>query len=197
MRSLVFSRLAGTLAATAIAFLSFSAVPAAADIDERRAARAIATILGIAVVGKIIHDKREDRKKERVKRKPKPKKPKVYSDPPRVIERTHRPVPRAYEYTQPQTQPRVYDDVQRQPRLAPRPLPRRVDRKLLPQNCFRNFTTRDGSAQVFEQSCLQNSYVLTDRLPQDCAQRVRTREGTHMGYDARCLRRNGYSLDRG
>ncbi len=178
MRILLSPRLIGTLAATAIAFMSFSAVPAYAD--DRRAVRTIATILGIAVVGKIIHDKNKDRKKERAAREQK-----VYkSHRPNRVE-MHRPRPRAH------------DPVQRHPRVAPRPLPRRVDRKLLPQNCFRSYNTRNGAAHVFDERCLQRNYAHVNRMPQSCAQRIRTNEGPRIGYDARCLRRNGYSLDRG
>ncbi len=178
MRFLITPRLIGALAATAIAFMSFSAAPAYAD--DRRTVRTIATILGLAVVGKVIHDKNKDRKKESAKHKQKVSKP---YRPSRV--ETHRPRSRAY------------DDVKRHRPVAPRPSRQRADRKLLPQNCFRSYNTRNGAAHVFDQRCLQRDYAHVNRMPQSCAQRVQTREGTRIGYDARCLRRNGYSLDRG
>ncbi|WP_298859319.1 hypothetical protein [uncultured Sulfitobacter sp.] len=53
------TRLIGTFTAVAIAVTTFTAAPAYADND--RAARTIATLLGLAVVGKIIHDNNKDR----------------------------------------------------------------------------------------------------------------------------------------
>ncbi len=55
------TRFTGTLAAAAIAATTFSAAPAFADRNDDRATRAIATLLGLVVVGKIIHDNNKDR----------------------------------------------------------------------------------------------------------------------------------------
>ncbi len=137
MRFLLSPRLIGTLAATAIALTSLSAAPAYAD--DRRAVRTIATILGIAVVGKIIHDKNKDRKKERATREQKVYKP----IPPARVE-THRPRARAY------------DHVERHPRVTPRPLPQRVDRKLLPQTAFA-VTTHAMVRRMFSTSAVCNA----------------------------------------
>lgn len=70
-------RFIATIAAIAIAVTSFSAVPARAGDDE--AAAAIAAILGLAVIGAVIADKRKDKKKVTVKepRHPRPLPPRV------------------------------------------------------------------------------------------------------------------------
>jgi hypothetical protein len=135
-----------------------SAAPAHAD--DRRAARTAATILGLAVVGALIHDATKD-KDER--------------------------------YVEPQ--PRRH--VQPRPRVEPRPLPRRVDRKILPQQCLRSYPTRHGNTHMFGRRCLEQNYRAVNRLPQNCTVRIRTDRGPRAGYDARCLRQNGYSLGRG
>jgi hypothetical protein len=158
MRFMLPSRFIATLTAVAIAMTAVSAAPAHAD--DRRAARTAATILGLAVVGALIHDATKD-KDER--------------------------------YVEPQ--PRRH--VQPRPRVEPRPLPRRVDRKILPQQCLRSYPTRHGNTHMFGRRCLEQNYRAVNRLPQNCTVRIRTDRGPRAGYDARCLRRNGYSLGRG
>jgi hypothetical protein len=61
MRFALPSRLVMTVTAATIAMTSFTAAPVYADDD--RAARAVAAILGLAVVGAIINDSKDDRKK--------------------------------------------------------------------------------------------------------------------------------------
>ncbi|MEL7133031.1 MAG: hypothetical protein AAGK77_11525, partial [Pseudomonadota bacterium] len=51
----------GTIAAVAIAITGFSAAPARAGDDE--VAAALAALLGLAIVGAVIHDKKKDKKK--------------------------------------------------------------------------------------------------------------------------------------
>ncbi|MEM8656349.1 MAG: hypothetical protein AAGF36_16580 [Pseudomonadota bacterium] len=51
----------GTIAAVAIAITGFTAAPARAGDDEVGAA--LAALLGLAIVGAVIHDKKKDRKK--------------------------------------------------------------------------------------------------------------------------------------
>lgn len=164
MRFMLPSRLVTTLTAAAIAMTAFTAVPAYADRDDR-AARAIATILGLAVVGAIINDRKHERERRRD---------------------THAaPVRRPHGYVQPRT------------RVQPKTLPTRVDRKLLPQQCFRSFNTRRGQVRMFGRRCLERNYRYVNRLPQNCFQRIRTNEGKRAGFGARCLRQNGYRLARG
>lgn len=60
------SRFIGTFTAVAIAATTLTAAPAYADRDNDRAARAIAAILGLAVVGAIINDNKRDRADDHV-----------------------------------------------------------------------------------------------------------------------------------
>ncbi len=190
MRSFFSARLIGTIAATAIALTAFAAPQARAQGD--RTAQTIATILGLAIVGKIIHDDRQDRKRRKDdayihRRAPEPRAHAHNSNLHRHgdITHNHHDGRYAHNHTYTRKQPRV------------RPLPHRVDRKLLPKKCFRSYDTRQGRYYMFGRRCLERHYRFVDRLPQTCAQRVRTYDGPRRGYDARCLRRNGYSLARG
>tara|TARA_R110002049_G_scaffold44333_5_gene130041 strand:- start:91967 stop:92476 length:510 start_codon:yes stop_codon:yes gene_type:complete len=169
----MYRKVIATIAAASIALTALGSVPAYAG--DKDVARALAAILGVAVVGKIIHDKKKDREREEAAARERhiP----VYEAP-----RRHRP------YVDPRPAPR---------RVDPKPLPRRVDRKLLPANCFRSFDTRRGKVQMFGQRCLENNYRYADRLPSFCAQRIQTNRGLRHGYDARCLRDAGYRLARG
>lgn len=177
MRLNIPSRLVGTCTALAIALTTISAAPAYAGSDrDERNARALATILGIAIVGKIIHDNNKDRDEKVIRKSSKP---------------THK---QTYQRVERQGQ-RTYGKSNRH--VQPKPLPRRVDRKLLPQNCFRSFETRRGQVHMFGRRCLERNFRYVNRLPQNCAQRVRTDRGVRAGFDARCLRRNGYRLARG
>jgi hypothetical protein len=163
------SRFIGTFTAMAIAATTFSAAPAVAD-DERNA-RAIAALLGIAVIGKIIHDNKN----------------------------SHAPVAGPIYQVNPNSTAPVYKKprVRTQPHPHPQPLPRRVNRKLLPEKCLRSFQTRNGHVRMFPRRCLERNYDFVNRLPLNCGVRVNTDRGPRQGYGARCLRRSGYSLARG
>lgn len=166
-----------TLCAAAVAVTSFSAAPAYADRDDD-IARALAAVLGVAILGKIIHESKKD-DKGHVTRRYDPK-PEYRPHKPRRVERdTYRVQPRDL------------------PRRVQRNTHRRVDRKLLPGQCLRSFESRRGGRVVMMgRKCLENNYRFAHRLPQKCAQRVRTHNGKRSGYDARCLRLNGYRLTR-
>lgn len=181
MRFMLPSRLIGTVSAVAIAMTSLIAAPAHAD--DRQAARIAAALLGLAVVGAIINENKKDKRDDHV----------VHRQP------TQNKAHKTYRQRE---QKRVYNQhqngrVQQYGHVQPRPLPQRVDRKLLPQNCFRSFETRQGTTHMFGRRCLERNYRAAHRLPQSCAITVRTYDGRRSGYDARCLRRNGYSLARG
>ncbi len=150
-----------TCIAAAIALVGVTAAPAHADQDD--VAKALAALLGIAIIGKIIHD-RKDRDDDVVTRR-------------NLDDRVLRP----HRHVDP---------------IHPRPLPRRVDRKLLPQQCFRSFDTYQGRVLMFGRDCLQKHYVFANRLPRECRQRIKTYRGKRVGYEARCLRDNGYQLAR-
>ncbi|MDF1726298.1 MAG: hypothetical protein P1U53_00985 [Sulfitobacter sp.] len=160
----MYRRFIATIAAAAVALTALGSAPALAN--ERDNARLLAAILGIAVVGKIIHDKNKDK------------------------DRVHQPAPRHKPQVQ-HHRPR-----QNAHGLQPRPLPRGYNRKLLPGNCLQSFDTRQGRVRMFGNRCLQRSYKFANRLPQHCVTRVRTHQGPRRGFEANCLRREGYSLAR-
>ncbi|MEH6644476.1 hypothetical protein [Sulfitobacter sp.] len=170
MRFMFPIRLIGAVTAVAIALTTVAAAPAHAD--DRRNARIVATILGLAVVGAIIHDKKQDKKDERKTHRAPVQKKKVYKE-------------------------RRKEVVRHRGTVQPRPLPQRINRKQLPQNCLRSFDTRQGRAHMFGRRCLERNYRPVNWLPQSCAMTIRTDRGKRAGYDARCLRRNGYSLAHG
>ncbi len=86
--------------------------------------------------------------------------------------------------------PKVHRHVQ------PRPLPKRVNRKLLPQRCLRNFRDNYGSFPAFGRKCLRKNYGALNSLPQRCERSVRTDRGYRTVYGARCLSRKGFQLAR-
>ena len=156
------------VAGLSIAITGLSAVPAAADQDDT--ARALAAILGLAIVGAVIHDSRKD---DNVTR---------YDN--------HRP------YDRPGYRPHDRPGYHPLP-PRPRPLPPRADnRKLLPQACLRTFQTRQGKINGFGGKCLSGNYRYTNSLPEACALRFRDQYGFGKGYDAQCLRQRGYQLAR-
>ena len=164
----MYRRFIATVAAASIAITAFGAMPARADNDD--AARALAALLGIAIVGKIIHDNKKDKKAHHYEKK--------------HVKKNHVP-----HYNQPSYKPPRY-----QPK--PRPLPRRVDRKLLPGKCFHSYRTGRGKVRMFGRRCLKNNYDFVNRLPRQCLYEFDTPRGNRRGYEARCLRDRGYRLAR-
>jgi len=157
-----------TISAAAIALTAFGAAPSFAQERNYKLERTIAAILGAAVVGKILHDKNtRDRGDRHVQ-----------------------PV-------QPDRSPAVTWESHRPDRIKPRPLPKRVDRRLLPRQCFRSFQTHRGTYRGFGQRCLSNNFRHAHRLPQHCLTRLRTDRGPRRVFEARCLRNAGYRLARG
>jgi hypothetical protein len=161
----MYRPLIGTIAAIAVAITGFTATPARAGDDDLAAA--IAIILGLAVVGSVIKDKRDDRKARN----------QVYV-PPRQV---HTPPRQIYR---------------QKPQVQPRPRPQRVNRKLLPQQCLRSIPTRRGQARVFGQRCLEQNYRYVNSLPANCQRQIQTNRGWRYGYGARCLNQYGYQLAR-
>ncbi|MCX7565689.1 hypothetical protein OS189_04975 [Sulfitobacter sp. F26169L] len=185
MRHLLPSRFVGTFTGAAIAMATFTVAPAYADDD--RTARAIATILGLAVVGAIIHDNRQDKKKDHVR----------YKEPVRTYPKATTQSQGIYNGKR-HHGGNAHQQGYNPPRhnVTPKPLPHRVNRKLLPQGCLRSFETRKGNVRMFGRRCLERHYRQVNRLPQSCFQRVRTFNGKRSGYGARCLSQNGYRLAR-
>lgn len=165
-----------TIAATAIAITAIGSTPAVAD--EYDNGRLLAAILGLAVVGKIIHDNKKDKNRSNYDYRHEPRV--IHKEPVQRHRIEPRPLPRRVE--------RQHDYVER------RHNQRRADRKLLPGQCFRTFDTWDGRVRMFGRKCLQNNYRFADRLPRHCLTAVRTDRGKRRGYEARCLRREGYRL---
>lgn len=165
----MYRRFIGTIAAASITITALGALPAAAG--DRETARAIAAILGLAVVGKIIHDKNKDDRVEHHR-------PHVQHQRPHVQKPRHA-----------NKQPRY-----QQKHVQPRPLPKRVNRRLLPGECLQSINTRQGRVRMFGQRCLNNNYRFARHLPNQCFEAVRTNGGKRRGYEARCLRQNGYRL---
>lgn len=169
----MYRKFIAAVAAASIALTAIGAAPAAAG--DRETANAIAAILGLAVVGKLIHD-RNERKKDRYKQQ-------TY----------HKPVHKQLKqnYHTPTYNPPTYH----QPK--PRPLPKAASRKLLPKQCFRSFDTYQGKVRMFPTRCLNRNFDFAHRLPRQCEYVFDTPRGDRRGYDARCLRDRGYRLARG
>ncbi|MEH6674042.1 MULTISPECIES: hypothetical protein [unclassified Sulfitobacter] len=192
MRFTLHHKFIASIAAAAVAITAFTAVPAAAGDRNRDLAKIAVGVLGVAIVGKIIHDKNkrdDERARQEVSK---------HRHAPDTVYRAPRP-PRAEHVP-------VYRAPKAQRHVEPRPLPkgykrqqydRHANAKLLPKQCFQSFDTRRGQVLMFGRRCLENNFRHADRLPQQCAQQIRTHRGTRNGYDARCLRGAGYSLARG
>lgn len=151
MRFMLPSRFIGTLTAVAIAFTAVSAAPAQAD--DRRTARTVATILGLAVAGVIIHDATKDRGDRYVA--PQPKR---HVQPQRRIE--PRPLPqrvnrkilpqqclRSYPTRNGKTQMFGSRCLEQNYRAANR----------LPQNCAVQIRTDRGPRAGYDARCLSRS----------------------------------------
>ena len=155
------------VAGAALAVTAIGALPARAD---ENLARALAAIVGVAIVGKVISDSLDD------------------DD--RTVSRNR------YEdhnmYWQHDRHPA--DTVSR--RVEPRPLARHDRRYLLPGDCLRSWTSRGERYRVFGKACLERNYKYTDSLPRSCEVKLRVNNKKRRGYDARCLRRAGYQMAR-
>lgn len=192
----MYRKFIATIAAAAVAITAFGARPAAAD--EKEVLRTLAAIAGVAIVGKMIYDNNKERnERETVTRR---RAAPVYEAPRYYPTVSKRPHPRPYidPRPEPHRSARTYPERDRAtyPEREVRPLPERVDRKLLPQQCFRSYDGEDGKVMMFGEPCLEKNYSQVDRLPNYCAKRVKTADGARYGYDARCLRDSGYSLAR-
>lgn len=172
------SRLVGTLTAAVLALTTFTAVPAYAE-DDRRAARVAATVLGLAVVGSIIHNKnKKDDKKVHTEHR------NVHSGTHRHgdLRHAHRGGSHAHNHGHVSRHKGVQHN--------------HVSRNLLPAQCLRSFDTRGGKVHMFGRRCLERNYRAVHRLPGHCAINIRTHKGDHSGFQARCLRQNGFQLAR-
>jgi len=86
------------------------------------------------------------------------------------------------------------------PAPAPPPQPPRETRewRVLPVDCLRNATRRNGNTiRYFGQRCLNNNYAHVSRLPERCHVRFRNaNDQRRQGYRAGCLRNEGFRTNR-
>ncbi len=151
-----------------IAVLITSVSANQAQASDYRTERALAAILGLAVVGAIIA---EDKKKDRKRRK-------------------------AEVARQQDIQRQTQAARQRAQQLRVRPLPQRVQRNLLPSQCLRRLDTPNGPRRIFGLRCMNRNFAQVRALPQNCERLVQTPRGARAGWSARCLRRSGYQIAR-
>lgn len=166
MPAKINKRFISAIAALSIGLTSLVAAPARAGQYDTE--RALAALLGLAVIGAIVAEDRKDRRRD---------------------DNVSRRNTRVHDGLRD-------GQLRRQPSLEPRPLPSRVNRKLLPQRCLRSFDTDRGQARVFGARCLDRHYSYSNNLPQRCERRVRTDRGVRYGYGARCLSKFGYQMAR-
>ena len=161
MRFTLPSRLIGTFTAAAIALTALGAAPAYAGPDDHRAARIAAAILGIAVVGAIINDRKQDKREERkAYREPvrqhgydKPR-PRIHAKPlPQRVNRKQLPGECLRSYQTRRGQAHMFG------RRCLEKNYRAVNR--LPQNCAMQVRTDRGPRAGFDARCLRrNGYSL-------------------------------------
>ncbi len=150
--------------AAAIAVTGMSAAPARADND---AAKVIAGVAALAIIGAAIAEERKDRRRKAAARN------QVYKN--------------DHNYNYGHRGNRRYDDGHRYSS-------KRFDgRKSLPVGCRRDGFTRQGEVYGYGRRCLLNNYSQFNALPHDCAVRARGHNGgQRVIYSGRCLRNYGY-----
>ncbi len=145
------------------------AAPARAENNDL--AKVLAGIAALAIVGKVIHDRKD---KDHVTHNYNTHKPHNLN-----VHRHHN-----HNFHKPHG-------------IKPKPLPHRVSRRTLPAHCIRHFETRHGkSRRVFGARCLDRNYRFAHQLPRNCARQIETHRGWRWVYGARCLRNNGYQIAR-
>jgi len=84
------------------------------------------------------------------------------------------------------------------PDPAPTPAPAAANWRVLPVDCIRNVTRRNGNViRIFGQRCLNRNYEHPRRLPEACRVNVRTENGQRrQGYRVRCMRNEGFRTNR-
>jgi hypothetical protein len=174
-----------TAAATVLAMLTATAAPARADNDD--IAKALAAIAAIAIIGKVINDKK-DRKRDAVVSHPQPDD--RYGRDDRDGRRDDRSGgPRRYEDRR--FEDRHYEDRRYQDWSG------RETRSLrLPATCAIEVNGRhDRSTTVYSARCL-NRERFEGRLPRHCAIDIRVRGRDDRVYDQNCLIDAGFRVGR-
>ena len=162
--------------AASLAVTGLSAAPARADAED--AAKVIAGVAALAILGAAIADAKDD--KDRVTRN---------RDHLRH-ENRHRGHGKKWDHRQGRDR---WDKTHRNNNHA-RALPKRVKRKLLPRACRTDVRLRGGqSIRGFGRGCLKRNYGYANSLPHACKTTVRGRHGKlRTVYRGRCLYRHGY-----
>ena len=152
----MYRRFIATVAAVSVAITALGAAPARAD--DKDVARALAAILGIAVVGKIIHDKKKDKERAVTRR---------YNEPRIKRDRRH----------EPQVQPRPLPRHVRNSKLLPSQCFRSYDTRRgtvrmfgrrclennfrhanrLPQHCKVRVKTYNGKRTGYQARCMRDA----------------------------------------
>ena len=65
--------------------------------------------------------------------------------------------------------------------------------RVLPDDCYRSWSTREGLVSGYGARCLQQSVPDPAMLPPDCISQIRTDGGIRNLYADRCLRRAGWT----
>lgn len=152
----MYRRFIATIIAASIAITAFGAVPARAD--DRDVARALAAILGLAVVGKIIHDNKKDKERAVARQRAAP----VYQ-PPRVRQRyiEPRPLPRHVRNNKllPKQCFRSYDTRRGTVHMFGRKCLNNNFRHVnsLPQHCKVRVNTFNGNRTGYQARCLRDA----------------------------------------
>lgn len=162
--------------AASLAVTGLSAAPARADAED--AAKVIAGVAALAILGAAIADAKDDN--DRVTRN-----------------RGHlRNDSRKRGHGKKWDHRRGHDqwDKRHRSNNHARPLPKRVKRKLLPGACKTEVRVRGGDRlSGFGRHCLQRNYGYANSLPSACKTHVRGRHGKlRTIYQGRCLYRHGY-----
>ena len=71
---------------------------------------------------------------------------------------------------------------------------RHANRRALPAQCLHSFRTKRGTARLFTNRCMHQTFRGTARLPRQCHRQIWTRHGQRSGWSAGCLRNNGYDV---
>lgn len=164
------------IVASAMAVTGLSAAPARADAED--AAKVIAGVAALAILGAAIADAKDD--KDRVTRN-----------------RDHLRHDNRHRGTKWNNQHRgnknQWDNRHRGNKHT-RPLPKRVQRKLLPDACRIEARAWNGQRlRGFGRHCLKRNYGYANSLPRSCESHVRGRHGKlRTMYRGRCLYRHGY-----
>lgn len=168
------------LAATSIVITGIGIAAAPARANDNDAANALAALLGLAIVGAVIHNKnKDDDHVSRHQTHTNHHKPKHHN---KHGHTSHKQKHNAHKHGHNNRHQNTYNH---------RP---RHSSHVLPGHCMRSWRTHDGRMRVFSQRCLQRNYGDTAVLPDRCYRRARTQNGTRHGFAVRCLSRHGYQF---